>query len=300
MGAGIDRTRDCSSDDRKKWLLRKKRAFERRLEIARFRFANAEPRADRVLARAENFKIGPADALDVCTHRGSCQLRRVAIARKMAKHHALDFPRKQLLDHAGGGGVGKMAMPRHDALFHRPGTMRVILQKFFVVIGLDDKCVHFAQTFDQHLGRVTQIGDKPEPAIADMKSIADRLDRVVGDGESLDENVANSEFSAGPKDAPVSMFRETFAANGLSGLRVAINRDGKFAAKHFEPANVITVLMGEQNAVELVRRDTALFEPDDDLARAQPAINENATVSGRNKSAIAGASAAEHGEAEHA
>ena len=80
----------------------------------------------------------------------------------MPEHDALDFSGKQLLDHARGRGIGKMTVPRHDPLFHRPGTMRIVLQKFFVVIGLDHERVHFAQTLDQHFGRVTEIGDESE------------------------------------------------------------------------------------------------------------------------------------------
>ena len=42
--------------------------------------------------------------------------------------------------------------------------MRIVLQKFFVVIGLDHEHVHLAQALDQHLRRITEIGDETETA----------------------------------------------------------------------------------------------------------------------------------------
>src|SRR5256885_12386471 len=74
----------------------------------------------------------------------------------------------------------------------------------------------------------------------------------------------------------------------------------KFPAEHFEPANVIAVLVCQQHAVELRRRDSALLEADDDLSRAQSAIDQNPAMIGRDQRAISCAAATEHGQSEHA
>src|SRR5947209_8521431 len=74
----------------------------------------------------------------------------------------------------------------------------------------------------------------------------------------------------------------------------------KLAAEHFEPADVIAVFVSEKDAIQLARRDPALLEPDHDLPRAQPAIDQNPTMIGRDQSAIPRAAAAEHGQSEHA
>jgi hypothetical protein len=58
--------------------------------------------------------------------------------------------------------------------------------------------------------------------------------------------------------------------------------------------------MGEEHAIELPRRDPALFEPDHDLPRAQPAIDQNPAMIRRDQRAIPRAAAAEHGQCEHA
>ena len=63
---------------------------------------------------------------------------------------------------------------------------------------------------------------------------------------------------------------------------------------------MIAVFMGKQDAVELFGRHAALLEAEDDLARAQPAIDENFAMIGRDERAVPGTAAAEHGETEHA
>ena len=74
----------------------------------------------------------------------------------------------------------------------------------------------------------------------------------------------------------------------------------KFPAEHFEPADVIAMFVGEEHAIELPRRDPALLEPDHDLPRAEPAIDQNPAMIGRDQRAISRAAAAEHGQSEHA
>jgi hypothetical protein len=95
------------------------------------------------------------------------------------------------------------------------------------------------------------------------------------------------------------MIGQNAAANGFGRERIAIDRDLKFPAEHFETANVIAVLVGEEHAIELPRRDPALLEPQDELARAQPAIDQQPAMFGRDQRAVARAAAAEHGQGEH-
>jgi hypothetical protein len=132
-----------------------------------------------------------------------------------------------------------------------------------------------------------------------MESVAYWLDRIVWDGKGLDQDIADREFRTGTKDSPVFVLAQAEATNGLGRLRVAINRKGKFPAKHLQPANVIAMLMGKKQSIELLGGDTALLKADHDLARAQSAIDQNVAMTGGNKGAIPGAAAAEHGQTEH-
>ena len=59
------------------------------------------------------------------------------------------------------------------------------------------------------------------------------------------------------------------------------------------------MFVSEEDTIEPLRSEVALLEPDDDLPRAQSAINQDSAMIGRNEGAVAGAAAAEHGEAEH-
>src|SRR6266850_1419501 len=63
---------------------------------------------------------------------------------------------------------------------------------------------------------------------------------------------------------------------------------------------MVAVLVGQENAVEFVRGKPAEREPEEELARAQAAIDEQPAMIGRDQRAIARASAAEHGQTEHA
>ena len=132
-----------------------------------------------------------------------------------------------------------------------------------------------------------------------MESVADWLDRIVWDGKGLDQDIADRKFRTGTKDSPVFVLAQPDATNGLGRLRVAINWNGKFPAKHLQPANVIAMLMGKKQTVELLGGDATLLKADDDLARAQSTIDQNPAVIGGNESAIPGAAAAEHGQTEH-
>ena len=132
-----------------------------------------------------------------------------------------------------------------------------------------------------------------------MESVAYWLDRIVWDGKGLDQDIADREFRTGTKDSPVFVLAQGEATNGLGRLRVAINWNGKFPAKHFQPANVIAMLMCKKQTVELLRGNATLLKADDDLARAQSTIDQNPAVIGGNERAIPGAAAAEHGQTEH-
>jgi hypothetical protein len=53
-------------------------------------------------------------------------------------------------------------------------------------------------------------------------------------------------------------------------------------AEDFKTADVISVFMREDNAIELLGRDAALLQAQNHLPRAQTAINENLAMLGGN------------------
>ena len=63
---------------------------------------------------------------------------------------------------------------------------------------------------------------------------------------------------------------------------------------------MIAMFVGEQDAIELVRGDAALGEAQDKLARAQPAVDEQTAMLGRDERAVSRAPAPEHRQTKHA
>ena len=173
------------------------------------------------------------------------------------------------------------------------------------MIRFDHERVHFAQSLDDHLRRVTEIGDETEPARSCVKGKSQRIDSVVRDGERLHCDVANRKLRTGPKNSPVSpeSFRDSLeqsvAPNCLRRERIAINRQIKFAAENFKSANVIAMFVSEKHAIQLIGRDAALGQTQYQLPRAQAAIDKNLAMTGCDQGAVSRAAAAEHGQAEH-
>src|SRR5262249_19976983 len=62
---------------------------------------------------------------------------------------------------------------------------------------------------------------------------------------------------------------------------------------------MIGVFVREKHTIELLRRDTAMLEAQHQLPRAQPAIDENFAMIGRDQRAVPRAPATEHRQAEH-
>jgi hypothetical protein len=119
-------------------------------------------------------------------------------------------------------------------------------------------------------------------------------------GKRLHGDVANLELGSGAKNSPVSMLIERAAAShGFGRLSVGVNRQCKFAAENFETTNMIAVLVSEQNAIELVGHDATLLEPEYDLAGAQPTVDQDFAMIGRDQRAISGTAAAEQSQTEH-
>jgi hypothetical protein len=279
----------------------KKYVVKRRLKRARYRVANSKTRTEVRLRGTMNFHADVAAFGERLAYRAESKLRSVAIPTEMSEDDALDFAGKQLLDYARGGVIRQMPMARLDALLHRPRSMLVVLQKFLVVVRFDDQGVHFTQSFDQHFGGVTEIGDKTKAARASVKHKSDGIDCVMRHGKCLHENVADRKFRAGAKDSPISMsIQGAIAADRFGSERICVNRGVEPTAKNFQTVNVIAMFVGKQDAIELLGRDSALLEPENNLPRAQPPIDQNFAVIGRHESAIPCAATSEHGQTEHA
>src|SRR5215813_9434966 len=133
-----------------------------------------------------------------------------------------------------------------------------------------------------------------------MKHEPERIHRVVRHRERLHRDIADRKLSPSRKQSPIpTSLRQTTGPKRLGREPIAVNRQIEFVAENFKTANVISVFMRENNAIELLRRDAALLQTQHHLPRAQTTINENLAMMGGNQSAVSRAPAAEHGQAEH-
>ena len=133
-----------------------------------------------------------------------------------------------------------------------------------------------------------------------MKHEPHRIYGIVRHGESLHSDIANRKLTASRKQSPIpTSLRETAASKRFGREPIAVNRQIEFVAQNFKTADVITVFVRENHAVELLWCDATLLQTQHDLSRAQPAINENFAMLGGDQRAISRAPAAEHNQAEH-
>ena len=133
-----------------------------------------------------------------------------------------------------------------------------------------------------------------------MKQKSDRIYRIVRNRKCVHSDVADGKLRSGAEDSPVSMFLErAVTSDRFSGQGVGVYRYLKFPTKHFQATNVIAMLVGKQDAIELFRSDSALFEAQCQLPRAQSAINQNVAVTSGDEGAVSRTSAPQHRQTEH-
>src|SRR6476659_6873837 len=73
----------------------------------------------------------------------------------------------------------------------------------------------------------------------------------------------------------------------------------KFAAEDIETVHMISVFVGEQDAIKLFWSNSALSEAKGELSGAQPAVNQQPTMISRDKCAVSRAAASEHRQTKH-
>jgi hypothetical protein len=97
----------------------------------------------------------------------------------------------------------------------------------------------------------------------------------------LHRDIADRKLTASRKQSPVpTALRETAGSKRFGREPIAVNRQIEFVAENFKTADVISVFVRENNAVELLRRHATLLKAQHDLSRAQTAINENLAMLG--------------------
>jgi len=223
------------------------------------------------------------------------QIGTMAVAAEMAQIELPQLGRDQLFGHLGGCFVGKMAVAAEDALLDAPGAFGVVLQQFEVMVGFEQQHVRGAHAFDDEFGRVAEVGQEADVAVAGAEQKPDRVAGIVRDGESIHQHVADFKGGAGGKDLEFQRQSER-GGDGIAGKPVAVDRDAQFRRQAGKALDMVGMLVGDEDAGEAFGRAANGEEALADLASAQAGIDEEAGLVRFEVGAIAAGTAAENGE----
>src|SRR5207302_4113669 len=125
------------------------------------------------------------------------------------------------------GGVREVAVAAEDPLLNGPGTARIFLQQFQIMVRFQNEDLRRPDPLDDQFGGMAEVGEETNISLDGAQEKADRIVGIVGDAEGVDGDIANLEGGAGGKDAGLELdFEEAF--DGFFGQAIAIDRDLQF------------------------------------------------------------------------
>ena len=141
-----------------------------------------------------------ADLLQALADDAMCQLGAVALAAQVAEVQMTQVGGHDLLGGIGGGFVGEMAVAAQDALLEAPGPAGAILEHLDVMVRLEHERMGGADALEHQARGMAEVSQETDVPGAGAEEVTDRVLRVVGDAESLDQDVADFEAGAGGKE----------------------------------------------------------------------------------------------------
>lgn len=171
----------------------------------------------------------------------------VALAAQVAEIQVAQVGGHDFLGGVGGVGIGKMSVPAQDSLLQFPRAARTVLKHLHVVIGFEDEDVRGADTFDDELGHVAEVGDDADVARDGVKKKTNRVLRVMRDGKSVHGHIADFETRAGREDVCIE-FRFERVFGGFERGAVAVNGDFQFCRDAVESLDVVGMFVRSERA----------------------------------------------------
>ena len=173
------------------------------------------------------------------------------------------------------------------------------------MVGFDDDDIAGAEVFADMLRGVAEIGQENEgtargkqvvvPAGGETK--AHGIVGVVGDGEALDLEVAETETGAGLEELPVGLMGVgDFGLDGARRGRVGEDGNLRKFLQSLDAGGVIAVFVGQKNRVDAGERfaggDEELFE----FSGGEPGVDEDTRALGDEQGGVARAAGTEDGK----
>lgn len=227
-------------------------------------------------------------------HRVECQFGRVVLLTEVAEKYVRERRRPVVGEESGGVVVAQMAGVTAHALFQRVGIASVF-QHHVVVVGFDDQIVGLGDVVGHLFADETEVGGNDERFAFVGEGVAHAVGGVVADGERLYGEVANGDVFA---FFVVFLARREFFGNAVVAIDAdvhfacGIDGDVVFFAQHTHRADVVGVVVGDENAPNLFEREVVFFQFAFHGAHAHAGIDQEAVFARTDIIAIAATAAA--------
>ena len=146
------------------------------------------------------------------------------------------------------------------------------------MIGLQKKGVHSSQA----LHRIVVVGAKvrhhSDLLFSAGKPVRHRIRRIMGDPHGIHRHILDGKAFVRPyrlKQAFIDRPQASAAADGLHRFGRGIDRHIIFSGKNAQPADVVAVLMGDENRVQDAGIDPQAVKPFFRPLSADPHIHQN-------------------------
>lgn len=166
-----------------------------------------------------------------------------------------------------------MTVSGTDALLGGPGSLGVGFEQGFVVVGLNKESVDTAESLDHAARDEASITEQAELGSLALKDESNRIHRVVLDGKGFNLNTADVEDLASVENFPRGTIDPTVfhdAGRGGGG----VNRDRHLLEQDPQAADVVAVLVGEENPIEGVWRKSQPLHAGKELLGTETRIDE--------------------------
>jgi hypothetical protein len=154
-----------------------------------------------------------------------------------------------IADEIAGGVIRQVTHAAHDALAHRPRVIAVA-QRFEIVIRFQDQQIRRAEMKFDRFGDVAKIGDEANLDAPRLEAEPDRVDRVVGNGEAADFDIADRKTGAGAE--AFELGREITPGNRIRCEAGDEDRHTERARERHQAADMIGMLVCDQDGVQLL------------------------------------------------
>ena len=161
------------------------------------------------------------------------------------------------------------------------------------MIGFEQEHVRGANAFDDELRGVAEVGQEPNISRVGANQKADRIVCIVRHGESVHDDIAHIERCARAENPAIESGVELML-NRFLREAVAENRNLQLRAQRCQTLNVVAVFMGDENAVQSLRRAANGGKPLPDLTAAQTGVDEQPRLVRFEVSAVARRAAAQN------